>query len=69
MSKLDTYELAALVTYAARHGRRWKADLRRSWYDGQWWQDDEVGILQTLRNSERFGPRGLVNFRLPKATV
>lgn len=55
---LTSEEHAALNDYATRHGRRWKDDLRTAWMNAS-----ETGILQQLRNSARFGPRGLIRYR------
>lgn len=55
---LTTEERAALDAYAAMYGRNWKDALRSAWL-----RASEPGILQALRNSPRFGPRGLVLYR------
>lgn len=60
MTILTDDERDALATYAATHGRNWKAQLRDDWMNAR-----TSGILQQLRNSANFGPRGLTNFRLP----
>ena len=51
----------ALMTYAEEHGRTWKQSLSIDWYSGR-----TVGVLQWLRNSASFGPRGLIEYRLPR---
>jgi len=55
---LTADERAALDRYAAIYGRDWKAELRSAWASAS-----EPGILQALRNSPRFGPRGLALYR------
>ena len=57
-------ELAALRTYAERHGRYWKAALREAWMTAS-----EPGVLQALRNDQGFGPSGLIAFRFEKQPV
>ena len=52
-------EHRALQAYARIHGRTWKASLRQAWLNAS-----EPGILQALRNSSRFGPRGLASYSL-----
>jgi hypothetical protein len=55
---LTADEHAALRAYAQLHGRTWKASLREAWMTAS-----EPGILQQLRNTPRFGPRGLNRYR------
>jgi hypothetical protein len=45
-------------------GRRWKSDLRDCWMRVDYPSSLDSGALQTLRNSESFGPGGLVRFKL-----
>jgi len=52
-------QLAALAAFAARHGRYWKAALRR-----QWERAGAAPELHRLRNTH--GPTWLDNYRLPK---
>jgi hypothetical protein len=52
-------QLAAIVAYAAYHGRAWKMALR-----GDWLTSQTSGHLQTLRNTH--GPSWLTSFKLPK---
>lgn len=59
----DAY--AALVSYAAEHGRKWKADLSLDWYNARA-IGDRGALLHALRNHPGFGFDGLDNFRLPK---
>lgn len=47
-------EKAALRQYRLENGRSWKKKLRLAWMSAS-----EPGILQALRNSQRFGPEGL----------
>lgn len=58
---LSEEEKAALRDYAAAHGRTWKASLREDWLSAR---GADAGILRQLRNSPRFGPRGLIAVRL-----
>lgn len=55
---LTTEELAALQTFAAVHGRRWKAALR-----DQWMNASATPVLHRLRN--QLGASWLKRFRLP----
>lgn len=55
-------EIAALLAYAAKHGRTWKATLRRAWMGGPPY--DDTGILRRLRNTR--GPSWLDRYRLPQ---
>lgn len=52
-------QLAAIVAYAAYHGRTWKESLRADWMTAH-----TSGHLQTLRNTH--GPSWLTSFKLPK---
>lgn len=52
-------QLAAVVAYAAEHGRHWKEALRLDWYHAR-----RPGHLHALRNSH--GPRWLDAYRLPR---
>jgi len=54
---LSPEELRAIQAYAARHGRRWKSELRTAWFNAS-----EPGHLQSIRNSH--GPTWLTRFRL-----
>ncbi len=60
---LSTEQEAALLAYAARHGRRWKSILNNVWMGGP--PHDDGGILRGLRNTH--GPTWLQSYRLPKA--
>ena len=42
---LTAEEQAALLDYARRHGRTWKASLRSDWQQAR-----QAGVLQQLRN-------------------
>jgi len=57
-------EIKALRTFAVANGRNWKQALRQAWEHGS-----EPGILQVLRNSARFGPAGLISFRVGNKEV
>ena len=59
-ARLTTDEHAALMAYAAAHGRTWKQQLRDAWMTAS-----EPGLLQQLRNASYFGPRGLNAYTLP----
>lgn len=60
---LSTDQEAALLAYAARHGRRWKSILNNVWMGGP--PHDDGGILRGIRNTH--GPTWLQPYRLPKA--
>lgn len=63
-------EVAALVGAAAYFGRQWKMELRDCWMNGGYYPTSlDAGALQRLRNSQGFGPHGLVNYRLPKVAA
>lgn len=55
--RLTDEQITALADYAATRGRNWKASLRRDWMEGR-----TTGVLQELRNSLNFGPRGLTRY-------
>lgn len=65
--KPDADELAALQSYAAEHGRKWKAALSLDWYNARVSGTREMpnrgAILHGLRNHPGFGPSGLDKFR------
>jgi hypothetical protein len=63
---LTTEEVAALSGAAKYFGRRWKMELRDCWMRADYPYGLDSGALQSLRNSEAFGPRGLNGYRLPK---
>lgn len=71
--ELAPYELDALVSFAAKNGRRWKSELTDVyWYNARIWRDASGSgakgeALDALRNDPRWGHRGLEAFRLPKA--
>jgi plasmid stability protein len=54
---LDADTLSALRTYAAAHGRAWKAALRADWMRAA-----APPALQALRNT--LGPSGLATIKL-----
>jgi hypothetical protein len=65
---LNEIDIAALTSYAAEHGRKWKEALREDWMKaraepGRYWAD-RGRVLHRLRNNPDFGPRGLEKFRL-----
>jgi|SRR5882724_13204734 len=62
----DPKQYAALLAYAASHGRTWKAQLNHAWMTGQYDAGDDSSALQQVRNS--FGPSWLVRFKLPRQT-
>jgi len=58
-------QIAAVKTFAAKHGRNWKMALRFAWSTGHYPFPSiapEPALLQQLRND--FGPRWLMAFRL-----
>ena len=57
-------EHEALAAAAHYFGRRWKMELRFCWMASDYPSALDAGTLQTLRNSESFGPRGLVGYKL-----
>ena len=66
--ELSTEEYAALVRFAAAHGRTWKRQLTDVyWYNARPWREhanDISGyILHGLRNDPRFGHDGVRAFR------
>ena len=63
---LSPDELTALESYAAKHGRAWKARLRDAWMSGGN-EEGTGGVLRTLRNTH--GPRWLEQFRLSRPKV
>lgn len=61
--KLTDEDIAALQSYAAEHGRKWKDKLDLDWYFAR--SIGERGtILHGLRNN--LGPEWLVTYKLPK---
>lgn len=63
---LNAYYEEAVVLFARREGRFWKAALRHAWMTGQYPYTELAERLQYLRNAAAFGPAGLVQYRLPK---
>lgn len=64
---LTAEQIQALVKFAAANGRNWKSELRYCWMQG--YHRSVLGgastrELQILRNTEGFGPRGLIRFSL-----
>jgi hypothetical protein len=59
METLTQEQAAALIAYAAQHGRTWKSELRADWFSGR-----TVGELQQIRNE--FGPAWLTRFDIKK---
>lgn len=59
-------ERACLTRYAAQEGRYWKSKLRDCWFNANYpgVDDNDASCLQRLRNSQWFGPEGLIKFRL-----
>lgn len=68
-NELTEREQAALVEAARYFGRRWKMELGFCWERADYPQALDSSALQTLRNSQDFGPSGLTRYRLPKVTV
>lgn len=68
--KLSSYERHALASVATLEGYGWKTCLRDMWITGEYPREidyHEVATLQTLRNASYFGPKGLNDYRAPKA--
>lgn len=69
-SPLSNAEREALDDFAAAHGRSWRLKLRLDWERaGSAWTRDRPNaftVLLGLRNTTRFGPRGLVSYRPSK---
>jgi hypothetical protein len=67
----DETELAALRSYAAEYGRKWKDALRLDWFRARLSfcadMPERGSILHGLRNHPGFGHEGLEKFRLPKS--
>lgn len=55
---------AALLAVKAHEGRNWKSAVRHWWETCTYpeWADSQV--LQSLRNSQDFGPSGLVSVKV-----
>lgn len=61
---LTTEQKLALAGFKNRNGRTWKSKLRDIWMTGNYnYSVDDSATLQQLRNSEHFGPRGLIAVR------
>lgn len=56
---------AALASFAARHGRTWKAKLLAMWANGRDANEPEGGLLRQVRNA--FGPSWLESFQLARS--
>jgi hypothetical protein len=56
---LTSEQEAALIAFAARHGRRWRSILAQGWERAAY-----PGPLQEIRN--QFGPSWLADWRLPQ---
>ncbi len=67
---LSAEEREALDDFAAAHGRSWRIKLQLNWQraGSAWTRDRPNGfaVLLRLRNSTKFGPRGLVSYRPSK---
>lgn len=64
MSAPNPDQLAALASYARRHGRTWRASLRAAWESGRDEREPEGALLRQIRN--QYGPAWLTRFQLPK---
>lgn len=65
MQSLTTTERQALAEFARLNGRRWKEALRLEWFNAcQGTPQHLAPTLQSLRNSESFGPGGLTRYKL-----
>jgi hypothetical protein len=71
--KLFPDEEAAIMRFAAAHGRCWKNHLASIyWYNARLWQGpgsepNDGGILHGLRNDPNWNTVGLRNYKLPRA--
>jgi hypothetical protein len=54
---------AALVAFAARHGRCWKSTLQTMWINGRDASEPEGSTLRRIRN--QFGSAWLQKYKLP----
>ncbi len=63
---LTAKEFAVLRGVRNCEGRLWKSKLSSMWQKSHYpgYTPDEASTLQALRNSSRFGPRGLKNLTL-----
>lgn len=70
MRALEADEIAALASYAAEYGRKWKSALELDWYNARLSYCADIpnrgSILHGLRNDPNFGPSGLAAYKLPK---
>lgn len=64
--ELTEQEIQALTKAKKMFGRTWKADLRTCWMNAHYpLFDFNIGcILQSLRNSSKFGPLGLIKVKI-----
>jgi hypothetical protein len=63
-SKLTADERRVLNVFASLYGRTWKSKLRTVWMHGALIDgSDDAALLYSLRNSDRFGPAGLLRYR------
>lgn len=60
--KLTNEQITALMRYATKHGRYWKAALGNAWETGIYSTGDNVPALQQLRNN--YGPSWLMKANL-----
>lgn len=60
-------QMAALVSFAKRNGRCWRARLYNAWCSGRDALEPEGALLRQLRND--FGPKWLARVKLPKETA
>ncbi len=61
---LPPAEHQAIVHFAARHGRRWKSELREAWMTGIYCDPAvDSATLQRIRNT--YGPSWLIKCRVP----
>lgn len=58
-------QIAALVSFAARHGRTWKSKLSAMWLNGRDSYEPEGSVLRSVRNG--LGPTWLFDrCKLPR---
>ena len=56
-------EMNVLAQFSKQHGNRWKKTLREMWQSGDYCGERDCELLQSLRNSQHFGPNGLMRYR------
>jgi hypothetical protein len=62
---LTADELAALDSYVAEHGRKWKSALELDWYNARA-IGERGAILHGMRNDWRLGSEWLRSYKHPR---